>query len=396
MAKRSILVCLAFAGLLTGACSQSGQYVLNIEGTGAPPAPPTDTTNPFVPPGGGTAPGITTDKFDQKTTAAPVDIIWMIDSSGSMENNQNEIRTNAAAFTNQLTNANVDFHLIVVTSDPSNDSMVQNRCPEIIDKDHASDFANCAVVGSDGSGHEEGLEAVRRALDPEFPNGPWNTAAAPSPRNPDFLRANADLHVIYVSDEEDQPDGASWTGKAGVDAADVAMLRQEMTLDLSDNGHGWDRKYKFIPFAASHSDVSHSADPNNHVAFLRGLKTTAGTKVRAHAIVTNRLDGSDDCHTRTQTEEVGQRYIAVANLLGGSVTDICSDWSTTMSQIGLKAAGLEQCFALKFIPTDRGSIVVTVDGNALASGEFQYVVIGNQVCLKTVPAAGAHIEITYQ
>ncbi len=376
------IVLSALMGVLA-ACGTPNPYSWNVEDSGPPPAAlPPDTPNPFVPVVVPTVPGSVpttyTDSFSQ-AASGKVDIVWMIDSSGSMKNNQEAIQTNADAFMSKLQDASVDFKLIVVTTDLTDDLWSHNRCGSVITSSNESQFATCAIVGDQGSGFEEGLEAVRRALDPNYVHGALN---------PGFLRADADLQIVYVSDEEDQPDPDSWLGRtingATITASDVSTLRAEEYYDLADPGHVYDGLYGYFPLVA------------NHVSFLQSLKSGA-TKVRAHAIVTTKLDGSDACHTRGygDTEEVGQRYIAVANFLGGSVSDICGDWSTTMNDLGLQASGLEKCFILAHVPTDRTSIAVTINDVAVDAADFTFVPTGNQVCFNTIPAVGSAIRITY-
>jgi hypothetical protein len=386
------IILLVGLGALFG-CNTSNPFAWNIEGTGPPP-PLTATggpTNPFDPappqlPQGEEAPEYT-DTFTQ-ANALKVDIMWVIDSSGSMGDNQQSIRNNAAAFTNRLTQANVDFRLIVVTTASADDSELRNRCGSIITSATAGQFANCAVVGTNGSGREEGAEAARRALDSTYPRGPWNPNATVNPLNPNFLREEADLHIIAVSDEEEQPDGDSpaqnsWRGRSGVTNDNITSLRNEMIADLADGGHAFDVNYAFFPLIA------------NHATFFHALKAANGPKVRFHSIVHTNLDRSDDCHTRNSTDEVGQRYMALANLMGGSVTDICGDWSNTMDELGLQASGLEKCFVLKKVPTDRSSFVVRVNGTTLAFDAYSFQPFGNQICVNAIPPAGAIVSITY-
>jgi hypothetical protein len=104
---------------------------------------------------------------------------------------------------------------------------------------------------------------------------------------------------------------------------------------------------------------------------------------------------STSCYYSASTEEIGQRYIAAADLLGGSTTDICDNWANTMDKIGLHVSGLESCFGLSKVPTDTSSITAMINGAAVASGGFSYVPTGNRVCFASVPDAGASISITY-
>ncbi|HLG21023.1 MAG TPA: hypothetical protein VI895_14575 [Bdellovibrionota bacterium] len=407
MNRRELSMFLVLIAVSAGAmfalsgCQNSSNFAWDLEGSGPPPPPPTTPGNPFVPNPNCTAPGnctdgeTVTDAFTQASVSSKVDIVWMVDSSGSMSNNQDALKANASTFTNRLVASNVDFKLMIITSDSGTDSMLKPRCGEnggsVITSSNAADFGACAVVGDNGSGRENGVESVRRALDASYPRGPWNSSATPAPLNPGFLRSDADLQVLFVSDEEDQEDGNppgsnSWDNKAGVTADDITALRQEMAQDLEDGGRLFNNRYAYFPFVA------------NHIAFLQGLKS-GGKKVRAHAIVSTVIstDPADQalCTYLGSTEEIGQRYIAIANLLGGSVTDVCGNWASTMDKLGLQVSGLESCFALSKVPTDTASIAATVNGAAVDSSGFSYVPTGNQVCFDSVPDAGASISITY-
>ena len=58
------------------------------------------------------------DVFTQKG-AAQVDILWMIDNSGSMEAEQEKVAERFNQFFNQLIVSQVDYHIGVITSDPA-------------------------------------------------------------------------------------------------------------------------------------------------------------------------------------------------------------------------------------------------------------------------------------
>lgn len=165
-----------------------------------------------------------------------VDILWVIDNSGSMCEEQAQIRAQAEAFVGELVAAGLDFQLAVVTTDmvdPSQSGRFQNQAqasdvsltctieidisqcdvdepPSLIlrssdylrdgEVDSASlsrDFGCSATVGTDGDGFEAGLEAMRSALGDELSEG----------FNAGFLRDDAVLAVVFVSDENDCSDG---------------------------------------------------------------------------------------------------------------------------------------------------------------------------------------------
>lgn len=406
MAKKSILRFLILSGVLFLGCSNPVSFSY-YEDSGLPPELGTSSGNPLEPDPDSVPPGYVAQLHDESFTqggiSSEVDIVWMIDNSGSMLNNQTAVANNASVFTDQLkdpvTREYISFRLVIVTSDPDN---VMPTTPSgctglVITGDNASQLKTCAVIGSRGSGREEGLESVRRALDGEF-----------------SLRSTADLQIIYVSDEEDQPDTGSWPGQL-TGTTDFATLVDELkasvgeppavrtqelidsnkygTDHLADGGQSWDSNYAFVPTTA------------NHVNFLKSLKEGTGKKVRTHAVVTNNLNGGDECHKRNNTEEIGKRYMLVAQdpEVGGSVTDIvggtlsgtCGDWTAAMEQLGLQASGLDKCFVLGHQPipySAAGIQKVTVAGESVS---FTYYPYGNKVCPDTPPSAGSEIVVYY-
>jgi hypothetical protein len=147
-----------------------------------------------------------TDIFYQKP-AELVDILLVVDNSCSMEPYQNKLASNFQSFIQFFVDVDVDYHIGVTTTTVTepwvggNCSQQQvNKIPEpghlvfdrVIDTEtnNAEDlFSQMVNVGTCGSGSELGLEAAALALGSEA--------------NAGFLRAEADLSVIFVSDEED-------------------------------------------------------------------------------------------------------------------------------------------------------------------------------------------------
>lgn len=169
-----------------------------------------------------------------------VDILWVIDNSGSMCEEQAQIREHAELFVNELVDVGIDFQLAVVTTDmtdPRQSGRFQNqaqasdlqgpsctievdisqcagegdelpprllRSSDYLGEDGevaaallARDFGCNATVGTNGDGFEAGLEAMRSALGEELSAGD----------NAGFLREDAVLAVLFVSDENDCSDG---------------------------------------------------------------------------------------------------------------------------------------------------------------------------------------------
>lgn len=155
------------------------------------------------------------DAFNQQP-ADKVDILMVVDNSCSMQPFQEQLASNFQQFISFFIGANVDYHIGVTTTtiekppyDPvNNPGCTQADINAIPDAGHlvndswiSSDtpnaettFQNMVKVGTCGSGFEMGLEGARQALQ-----------GAMDSRGPSvgFVRGDAQLSVIFVSDEED-------------------------------------------------------------------------------------------------------------------------------------------------------------------------------------------------
>lgn len=152
-----------------------------------------------------------------------LDILFVIDNSGSMEAEQTSLATNFVRISNALEaleDGLPNIHIGVVStdvgagnqcgSDPDgDDGTLQNAARELgcspprgryieniegvpnYDGSLAETFSCIARLGKSGCGFEQPLEAMRRALD------------GSNPANQGFLRPNALLAVIFIADEDD-------------------------------------------------------------------------------------------------------------------------------------------------------------------------------------------------
>lgn len=188
----------------------------------------------------------------------PVDILFVVDNSGSMLDERNELRANIDLFVGEMIDSGTDFQVGIVTTDvecnvPERDCSFSGRssagccalmgsqplCSEVdVDHDGTIDWSDCdggrlraptghapyfsrpaasarqqwitdfntvlSDVGCNGSNMESGLEAMRRALTcARFGNSSDCGSESIAQLNAGFLRDNADLVVILISDEDD-------------------------------------------------------------------------------------------------------------------------------------------------------------------------------------------------
>jgi len=118
-----------------------------------------------------------------------LDILWVIDNSGSMNRFQTNLANNTGVFVNAFFNVGADFHIAVITTDdPSFTTIVSNSTPNA-----SNVLAQLLMPGIGGSGIEQGIEMSFQSLS----NGLYSGPGSP------FFRTDSKLVVIYVSDEQD-------------------------------------------------------------------------------------------------------------------------------------------------------------------------------------------------
>ena len=119
-----------------------------------------------------------------------LDILWVIDDSGSMNRAQTNLASNMQTFMNVFAQNQADYRMAVITtSDPMVYQIVDSNTPNATQTMQAM-----VAVGVRGSGIEMGLEMAYQALNDPASAGPGSS----------FFRNNSDLVVIFVSDEPDQ------------------------------------------------------------------------------------------------------------------------------------------------------------------------------------------------
>lgn len=304
--------------------------------------------NPFVTVslrGEGTTESSVTDTFDQNSRPKS-DVLFVIDDSGSMSEEQNALGNNASRFIQTATSLNTDFQIGVATTDMSAGDRKGRLIgsPKIIrpGANAASQFASTVRgVGANGSADERGLEAMFAALTDPLINDP----AA----NQGFLRPDAKLAVVVVSDEDDFSSGT--------------------TVFYAD--------------------------------FLRNLKGVHNASlVTFSAIVGEEPNG---CSSSNGDASAGGRYIDVQTRTSGRFRSICSaDWGQIAADLGLDAFGARSGFQLSRDADASQPMTVTVNG-AVAPGPpanpaaWSYDPGTNTVVFSPQPPpAGATVVITYE
>lgn len=266
-----------------------------------------------------------TDTFYQEPSAF-VDILWVIDNSISMVQEQAEIAEQFSKFIENmdLAGTGIDFHTAIVTTDmdlsnPNAAVMVTSAADSTpyITRDtpnYVQEFQSRVIVGTNGSDMERGLEAAWVAL-----NEPLISDA-----NQGFLRDDSILSIIFVSDENDCSDRGAFP-----DTADGTTCYEEAMQD------------QLVPI-------------RDYMDDYRSLRED-GASLVVSAIVGP--DVSEGCPNTWP----GTRYRAVAEATGGISASICEqDFSGIMGELGISAAGIRNSFELTY-PAVVESLEVWVD-----------------------------------
>ncbi|QSQ27854.1 choice-of-anchor D domain-containing protein [Pyxidicoccus parkwayensis] len=302
-----------------------------------------------------------TDRFFQESEAK-VDVLFVVDNSGSMMEEQQSLGQNFASFLSAANQAAVDYRIGVTTTglDPSPGGWsecpggaqggengrlfpVDGSRPRIITPatpNAATVFANNTRVGV-CHWNEQGLDAAYRALsDPLIYKADDPRTPQANDGNAGFLREEAKLAIIFLSDEED----------------------------------------------FSSQPVSF------YETYFLALKGNDKTKLSINAIV-----GPMDLGTCPTSSSSGSRYIQLAQATNGAVESICTpNWAASLEKLSNSAFGPNRRFRLTEEPADPARIVVEVDGVQVTDG-WHYEADSNSILFDrdAAPAPGAMIEVTY-
>ncbi len=252
-----------------------------------------------------------------------VDILWVVDNSNSMQLEQELLVDGFGSFITEIENTGADFHLGVISTDFDAEDATRGQLlgsPPVISpvEDYLALFQARALVGLKGSGKERGLAAASYALSPIMTTGP----------NAGFLRQEANLLVVFVTDEDDCSDD----GRLGPAAENTDCYnKQELLIPVAD----YVRRFQGLKPAKSQVNISAIVGPEAAVGLC------------------------------DETTVPGLRYLEAADLTGGITASICeSDWSGILYELGLNAAGIFTTFTMSH-GAKPDTLVVTVDGDVV-------------------------------
>lgn len=307
--------------------------------------------------------------------ASKVDILWVIDNSNSMKPLQNSLRANVGSFIEGLSVSGLDFQLGITSTDaclPSKASnLTDELCPDHYtktaergalvgergkkvmyarDRDVVEKFQRLANLGINGSPFEHGLTSTKLAMERALRGD-----------NEDFLRKDAFLAIVIVSDEEDDGVGLSMSNERGINY--------------------WTRNKTRYRFTSK-----------DLVDYLKVVKP--GNAFSVSSIVGTYNDQSELCESENgRAYELGSEYMTASKLTGGITESICEpDWSASLRRIADSVDSRIKSVLLESVPV-AGSLEVQVDGIRVTT--WSYNPARNIVQFSEVPAAGSQIAINY-
>ncbi len=296
-----------------------------------------------------------------------IDILWVIDNSGSMETSQQNVANNFNSFINGFVTKNLDFKIAVIDTGAWQTQFTNNKnqsrfrdgnsthsgvfvitpsTPNLVQT-----FMTNVMLGTSGTGDERMHSSFKQAL--------LNS------QNAGFVRPDSHLAIINLTDEDD------------------------FSHDTAQSiGHNYNDP-SLIPIA-------------NYVSWLDQFTGTSGATRRYSVSTVSILDQA--CETQLNSGQFGGRIIArrvneLVDATGGIKGSLCGDFATSLNAIAANIIELSTQFFLDREPIPE-SIQVFVDDvlvNPSATNGWTYNPAALSVVFhgSAIPNQGAKIYVKY-
>lgn len=262
------------------------------------------------------------DSFTQHMSVDGIDILWVVDRSGSMNRFNAELLAGVEAMLLALPVA--DWRLVMISADPRN-AVTSSEFP-LVPGDDIDDAATMLATLTSAP-YEEGFNSVYDYIN----HNPYSST---------WMRPDAGLLVVFVSDEEEQ------------------------------------------------SDVEYPA-PSDFLSWYGSLRM--GSVFMASVI--NVKGEVSLCDYPPNPIDVGDRYIEATTTMGGVVVDICdTDWSPGVTDATHSIEPIENLTLTHKAEVD--SIRVFINGSL--NHDWYYQESDNTVYFTILPSAGQLVEVGYR
>lgn len=324
-------------------------------------------------------------------TQRKIDILWVIDNSGSMQTSQANLVSNFSSFINRFQTLGFDYHMAVTTTDAYlADPYFNNSYSTYMPNNGkfkdgftgtygygktgifvmtpanttATVFQKNISMGASGAGDERAFSSMIQAL-----NDPQNASLG-------FRRADAFLSVIILSDEDD------FSGTAT--NADHFYPGSAQNYVGDKNYNAPNPLLRPISYYVGLLDAYAGGHDNYSVSSLYTDSTACK----------NTLDG-----VYPGSRIIAQRMPALSDATKGQKGSLCGDFGATLNMVTNSVISLASIFKLDRLP-QVPTIRVTVNGMSInqdVNNGWTYDAVSNSVAFHgaSIPAQGAVISITY-
>jgi len=259
------------------------------------------------------------DNFTQPGNFEGVDILWVIDPSGSMANDRPRVVAGIGDMLNVLPLSG--WRLAIISTDPVRAQQAQLF--PLIPGDTATD-AEAQLTATVTGHHEKGFDAVRAYMANSY--------------SPTWMREDAALLIVFVSDEEEQ----SYSNFPAVSDF-VNWIQQQ-------------REYVFVSSIVQLDLTETECDPASAM-------------------------------------NVGSRYVDATNSFSGQTIDICAeDWTQGVADASNQIQQYDY-WELTHTPLYNDRIYVFIDG--VPNYDWYYEPAENRVYFNTKPDEKSLVEIAY-
>ncbi len=327
-----------------------------------------------------------TDSFQQVAARNDkVDILFIVDNSGSMDEEQQFLSDGFQDFISAFTDRELDFQIGVTTTDTRSNATNWNNtygaaynsngtgslmyrktagyqkilttamevaAPNSVE----TQFRQNALFGTSGSGAEAGLLAGINFMSTTQMNG-WNSG---------FIRDGAFLAIIVVSDEDES-----------IGNNDATYIKNNTT----------NKNARVNSFLSAIDRVKDITDGDR-------------SRVRFDAVVATDYNYCDTAVPGSvlSPSSVGTTYMEVADLLQGSKIPVCTNFGSELAEIGEALVVATTRFRLVQPPD--GELLVYVNGGLVpqdASNGWTYLTATQEVEFHgtAIPSSGASISVEY-
>jgi hypothetical protein len=273
------------------------------------------------------------EKFAQSQAAGVLDLLVVIDTSGSMSEEQVNLGSKLSPLITSVSNS--DWHIGVVTTDPKDGCM--RSLIKKSDSNSSAAFEKAVAAGITGTGNEQGIRQAVAGL--SCPTADW-------------LREASTVAVLIVSDED----------------------------NCSKNGQDCGKE----PW-------------NTDSYLLNFMQKDLGRKLGSDARVYGLIKHPSDTECKTASNVGTQYAAAIDASKGTWGSICASDYSNTLARISSDVATiLKKQFALKTEPKS-GTTEVTIilpDGTRQKTSAF--TINGSVLTFTSAPPPQSQIEVSYQ